>query len=284
MPKQVQVQWAPDGSEDDTTPIESNPYMHTSPGYNNPYSTINVPTLPQVTATPSQSTAPAPLISAYNQAVPGEAERVGHGAQLSALQRLQGYASGQPTALDDAQQSAYNAQQTQYARAMGDAQQASRAERGYNNPLLASLGQQVQAQQRGVAANQQALDMNAYSQQRALQAMGAAGQLATGMRSQRWEEDYKRARARDIIRNANVNANNTVAQGNVTRANQVGQYNAGLPWQIAGVAEQRSAGAADTMRGNTTDAINKIQQQKDNEKALASGAVNITTGLMRGGV
>lgn len=285
--KQVQVQWAPDGSQEDQTPIQVDPMGNNilSPDTGpNPYNHVRVPTLNKVKAVAGKAKAPAPITSAYNQVRPGQNEMRARAAQLTALKRLQDYSTGQETAEDRAQQAAYSAQQDQYARAMGGAQQANLQARGYGNPLLAGLGQQVRAQQQGMASNQQGLDMNAYAQQRALQSMGAAGQLATGIRSQQWDEDYKRARAGDIIRNANVNATNTVRQGNTTRTNTVGQYNAGLPWQIASVGEQQLAGQVDTLSKSTAAGLAKNQRQLDTTKDLISGGVQLgaTVGKIAG--
>lgn len=240
-----------------------------------PYRMVRVPELSQVTAQAGINQAPASAQNAYDAVRPTSYDMAGRQAQLTALQRLQGYARGGQNTEDEAQQAAYTGQQNQYARGVMGAQQASRQMRGYNNPLLAGVAQQVGAQQQGMAANQQGLDMNAYAAQRALQSMSAAGTMASDIRGQQWAENTKRARARDIINQANVNANNTVAQGNVARANSVGQYNAGLPWQIAGVGEQKLAGTTDKLRSDTQYGIAKNQRQLDQTKDLISGGVQL---------
>ena len=282
----VQVQWAPPGSEEDPT----GPYVphnrQWTPGSTpkDPYSHVGVPTLPQVTSTPGVNTAPSPLVSQAGDVQPDIYDINGRSAQLDALKRLQGYAGGGPDAEDTAQQAAYTGQQNQYARAAGDAQQSNLRARGYNNPLLAGLGQQVQAQQQGMAANQQGLDMAAYGRQRALQSMSAAGALSSTVRQSDWNTNLRKSRARDIINNANVNANNTVGQGRVDRGNTVGQYNAGLPWQISGVQSQVAGGKIQSQTSNTTRDITAIQRQKDQEKDAASGAVGIVTSFGKAGI
>src|SRR5690606_10901263 len=91
------------------------------------------------------------------------------------------------------------------------------------------------------------------AQQRALDAMSQAGNLATGMRSQSFGEQSDIARARDLINQFNVQNQQNVHQRNVANTNQANLRN---------LQERQRLSEAGTAIKNAQQQYNKELQQQ----------------------
>lgn len=147
-------------------------------------------------------------------------------AQMNALRQMQNESNRQGlTAEDQAAQLQAANQANQHNRSMRDAalqEMAMRGQGSASQELATRLqGQQTDANSMALASSQNA----ANARQRALQAMGASGSMASNVRGQDWSNAAQRAQATDTINQFNA-ANRLNAYG--LRMGALGQGFAGM--------------------------------------------------------
>lgn len=150
---------------------------------------------------------------------------------LSALQDI--YQQGGMTAADFARQQEAQRSTSQYMRGQREAalQQAQMSGMGGGAGQLASA---LSAQQGGAQAQSSAdAQMLVEAQNRALQAMGATGQLASGIRGQSFGEDITRRSALDERNRYNIDWRRETGREGARRTGEARRYG----------AEQRARGA-----------------------------------------
>lgn len=182
-------------------------------------------------------------------------------AEQSALQRLQGAATSGYDTIDRA---AIN-------RTMSD---VNANEQGQREAALArldpnsgaALAASMSAQSTGAnRANQQGMDIAAASRKRALDAMGAYGNMASQMRGEAFGEQSKRAEAQDAISKFNAET----SRFNAGQANTAHQNNIGNQLGALGVA----SGAGGTYGQSLVNAANtRAQGNYGIAKQVAGGA------------
>lgn len=113
-------------------------------------------------------------------------------SQLEDIYRQGGYTDAERAQIDQSMMQARSMEQAQAAAARQQA--AARGMTGSGAQLAAQLAAQQGAMNRGRSA---AMDIAVQGQQRALQALQGAGEMASGMREQSFDEGFKRGSAID---------------------------------------------------------------------------------------
>lgn len=149
-------------------------------------------------------------------------------------------------------------------RANREAIAADMARRGQGGSGF-EFASQLAAQQSGAdrdASN--SLKVAAQAQDRALQSIMGAGDLATKYRGQDYEEQAKRAAAQDAINRFNTANMQDVQQRNIGSQNRAAEMN---------LAEKQRLADANTNMANQEQKYNKelLQQQFDNQAKVAAG-------------
>jgi hypothetical protein len=124
---------------------------------------------------------------------------------------------------------------------------------------------QLQAQQSGSDRNaRSSLSVAAQAQDRALQSIMQAGDLASKNRSQDFSEQAQKAQAQDAINKFNVQNLQDVQQRNISSQNQAAQYN---------LAQKQKTADQNVGVSNQEEAYNKglAQQQFENQAKVAAG-------------
>lgn len=145
---------------------------------------------------------------------------------------------------------------------------AQRGGYGSGAALAAQLANQQDASQR---AHQIGLDVNAQAQQRALQAIQAAGQLGTNLQNQEFNEKAKVSEAQDAIARWNAQNLQGVYGRNTGYGNQAQQYNLNAAQNLMN---------ANTDIGNNQETYNKklIEQNFNNQLALNKAKADARSG------
>lgn len=139
-----------------------------------------------------------------SQLAGAQADRGSIDAQRQALSGLQGMATGMPNEGDIAAQNLMQMQQAQAAAGQRGALQQRMAQQGLGGSG-AELAGQLSAQQGGTNAMAvQGAMLDQERSRRALAAMQAAGQQASGMRGQSFQEDATRGQAADMFNMDNM--------------------------------------------------------------------------------
>lgn len=213
---------------------------------------------------------------------PSELGNVRGDPQMAAIQRqalamLSDYTTGKGSAIDRAAMARIGNEASSVAAQQRHAimdQNAQRGTYGSGGELLSMMGAGQQASQRAAMGG---LDTAARAEARRYQAIGDQGAMASGIRSQQYNEDARAAQARDAV-----------AQYNAAARQQAKQYNAGLPAQqyamlmaktqgqagMLGNLSQNATQSADSTRqfmaamsaAAARQAQEQVQQQKDAEE------------------
>ena len=218
-------------------------------------------------------------------------------AQHQALEGLQEVAGqGGMTAIDKARMQDITDEQNATARGRLGAIQSNANERGVGGSGLELASALQNEQSAADRASKQGTDVAANAQARALQALQASGQMASGMEAQQYGEQAQKAGSQNAIdkfNNQTLNANNLyntqqanaaqqanlgekqrVADTNVAIGNQQQTHNAAANQTLFDDNAQKAAGEA----GIFTGWANNAQANKDKEigadQALFGGAVN----------
>src|SRR5262245_28997184 len=183
-------------------------------------------------------------------------------AQRDALMRLQEAARSGYDTIDRAAMNRTLAEANTNERMQREAA-LSRLDPGSGAAIAARLS----AQQSGAnRANQQALDVAAASRQRALQALGAFGNMASTMRGQGFDEAAQRAKAQDAIAKFNAET----SQFNAGQSNAVTQ--SGITNQLNAL---NLAGGAGSQYGQSlSDIANRQAAQTQGVGTAISGGFN----------
>lgn len=190
------------------------------------------------------------------------------GAQLQSLHQLQDLSSGKMTDIDKANLQQLMTQQAQAAKAQRDAIISNAQQRGVSGSgleMAAQLQNEQEMANRGNAAATQAM---LAAQERGVNALNAAGQLAGNMRAQDMDVAAKKAAAIDEINRFNAQNRQNVAQTNVQARNQAQQQNLATQQRIA----EANVGQVNQQRQN--ESANK-QQEFENRYKIAQGVSGI---------
>lgn len=187
------------------------------------------------------------------------------GAQKQALMGLQQVANeGGLTAIDKARLADITSQQNQEARGRNEAVLSQARERGMGGSDITTINQLLNEQSAADRASRAGTDVAAQAQARALQAMIAAGDTATGMRSQSYGEQAQKAQAENAIDLFNKQTLNQTNLYNVDTANKA---------EAANLAAKQAVSDANVNTGNQNKLYNASQVQQDfqNKMGKASG-------------
>ncbi len=132
------------------------------------------------------------------------------------------------------------------------------ATRGLSGGGSELVARSIAAQQAANSQGQQALDLNAQAQQRALQALMQSGQLGGQMQQQDFTQQQAKAQATDAINKFNAQNQQNVISNNVATKNNA---------QSTNVANQNSVANQNTTTSNQAQQynLNLAQQQYDNQ-------------------
>lgn len=248
------------------------------------------------TLTPEQAETQLLSSNAFNSIVTDPSLR---GAQKQALQQLQQIGTqGGMTAVDKAQLNDIQNQQNQANRSQNEATMQQAQQRGTGGSDLTAVNQLINEQGNADRAANSGVAVAANAQQRALQALQAAGTQATNTESQEYGEQANKAQAQnaiDLFNKQTLNSTNlynvdaankaqaanlankqAVENANTTTGNQNLEYNAQQVQQQFQDALSKANGIA----GVDTNAANAAQQQKNMETGADMG---LTSGLLQGG-
>jgi hypothetical protein len=187
---------------------------------------------------------------------------------MEALVRLKNVADqGGMTADDRARLGQVQAENAQHEQAQRGALMQQMAMKGMGGSGM-EMAAQLQAQQAGAnRRSQEVLDINAQAQRRALEAMQASGQVASGLRSQDFNERSEAARAQDMISDFNVRNAQAVASRNADRINSAKGYNLQNSQDIA----NRNVGVANTQEMHNRSLYQQEYENRLNQARAASG-------------
>jgi hypothetical protein len=186
-------------------------------------------------------------------------------AKLSALNQLQQIGNQGGLRLQD-RAALQDAQQQSIDKERGDrmAIQNQMAQRGLGGSGF-DVAAQLQAQQSGADRNaQSSLDVAAQAQNRALQSIQSAGDMASKFQGQDFDQAAQRAAAEDRINLFNTQNMQDVQQRNTSAQNQA---------QYQNLSNQQKIADQNVQQNNYQQEYNKklAQQQFDNQSKLASG-------------
>jgi hypothetical protein len=175
------------------------------------------------------------------------------GAQKQALQQLQAVATqGGLTAVDRAQLNDINNAQNQQNQSQNAATMQQAQQRGVGGSDLTAVNQLINEQGAANRAANSGVQVAANAQQRALQAMQAAGNTGNALESQAYGEQANKA-----------NAQNAIDLYNNQALNQTNLYNtqASNAAQASNLANQQAVSNANTQTGNANTEYNAQQNQ-----------------------
>lgn len=189
-------------------------------------------------------------------------------AQMNALLKLQEIGNeGGMTLQDRGRLATINNEVNANLKGNQDAIVQNLATRGQSGGMTELVARQNAAQQAANRASQQAFDVEALAQQRALEALMNAGSMGSQMQSQEFNQKAQVADSQDAI--ARFNAQNTqqVRNNNVNTTNQSQQWNAQNSQNVANANTDINNQAKQYNLGLT-------QQQFNNQMAKAGAVAN----------
>ena len=189
-------------------------------------------------------------------------------AQMNALLKLQEIGDeGGMTLQDRGRLATINNEVNANLKGNQDAIVQNLATRGQSGGMTELVARQNAAQQSANRASQQAFDVEALAQQRALEALMNAGSMGSQMQSQEFNQKAQVADSQDAI--ARFNAQNTqqVRNNNVNTTNQSQQWNAQNSQNVANANTDINNQAKQYNLGLT-------QQQFNNQMAKAGAVAN----------
>lgn len=190
-------------------------------------------------------------------------------AQENALAQLQRVGEeGGLTAVDDAQLQDIKDEQNATARGRNEAVMQNLRERGVAGGGLELQAKLANEQDAADRASREGLDVAALAQQRALQAMMGAGEMASNMEQNDWQQQAAHAESQNAIDAANAQMTNQARQFNVTNNNAA---------QAANLGEKQRISDTNVGTGNEEKVYNSQlhQQQFENEMGKASAKAGI---------
>ena len=197
-------------------------------------------------------------------------------AQMAALSSLQNiHEGGGMTATERANLARTQNQVATADRGRRDAILQNMQARGMGGSGMELMSQLQSNQAATNRASQQAMDINALAQQRALQAIMDQGTLSGNIRGQDFNEQARKAQAQDEINRFNTNMAARTDEGNVNRAFARDQFNVGTTNQYGSQGHAARQGYADERvdENRRAQGINydREQQRFDNKIDLAAG-------------
>ena len=175
------------------------------------------------------------------------------GAQKQALQQLQSVATqGGLTAVDRAQLNDINNAQNQQNKSQNEATMQQAQQRGVGGSDLNQVNQLINEQGAADRAANSGVQVAANAQQRALQAMQAAGQTGSQLESQAYGEQANKAQSQNAIDLYNKQALNQTNLYNTQTANAA---------QAANLANAQAINNANTSTANANKEYNAQQNQ-----------------------
>jgi len=212
--------------------------------------------------TPEQAEAELLKSNAFNDIITDPALE---GAQKQALMSLQEIGTqGGLTAIDKARMADITAEQGQVARSRNEAIMSQARERGMGGSDISTINQLMSEQAAADRASRRGTEVAASAEARALQALMAGGQMATGMRAQDYGEQATRAGAQNAIDLFNTQTLNQTNLYNVDAANKA---------QAANLATEQAISSANVGLTNEQRQYNAQRHQQifQNELAKAQG-------------
>lgn len=195
------------------------------------------------------------------------------GAQKQALQQMQAIATqGGMTAIDKAQLQDITDQQNQQNQSQNAATMQQSQQRGVGGSDLTAVNQLINEQGNADRASAAGVNVAANAQQRALQAMQAAGTTGANLESQAYGEAANKANAANAIDVFNKNALNQTNLYNTQTANAA---------QGTNLANAQAINNANTASGNANKEYNAEQNQTvyNDELAKANGIAGVDTSI-----
>lgn len=215
--------------------------------------------------TPAQAEAELLKSNAFNDIITDPALE---GAQKQALMSLQEIGTqGGLTAIDRARMADITSEQSQVARSRNEAIMSQARERGMGGSDMSTISQLMSEQSAANIASRRGTDVAANAEARALQALMAGGQMATGMRAQDYGEQATRAGAQNAIDLFNTQTLNQTNLYNVDAANKA---------QAANLANEQAISNVNVGTANVQEQYNAQQNQQmfQNEMAKAGGVAS----------
>jgi len=196
------------------------------------------------------------------------------GAQKQALQQLQNIATqGGLTATDKAQLNDITQEQNTLARGRNEAIMQNARERGIGGSGLELTSRLLNEQEAANRASTQGTQVAANAEQRALQALQAAGTLGGQMEAQQYGEEANKATAQNAIDRFNAETQQATNLYNVGTANQAQATNLAQAQDIAnknvGTAQQQALYNA---QQNQQDYANKMTKAQNLAQAYQAKA------------
>jgi hypothetical protein len=223
------------------------------------------------TLTPEFETAIKQAPSEFKNIVTSQAQKSAQSRALSELENI-GYSGGlrlqDKAALQDAQLEAQVRDRGNRQAILDDMNRRGQGGSGF------ALQAQLQGQQAvGDREANNSLKIAAQAQDRALQSIIGAGELATQHRSQDFQEQQARAAAQDAINRFNASATQDVQARNIASRNRAAEMNLG---------ERQRVSDQNTQLTNQQQIHNKglLQQNFQNQMELARGRAGAMTGLI----
>lgn len=189
-------------------------------------------------------------------------------AQMDALASLQDISSqGGLTAIDKARLNDITQEENARARGAREAILSSAEARGMGGSGMSIAAQLQNAQDSATRASNRGTDVAAQAQQRALDALQAAGQLGGQIGQQDFSQQAQIAQANDAISRFNTQNKQDVSNLNTQTRNQAQQLN---------LAEKQRIADANAATRNTQQQYNKqlAQQDFDNRYKKAGGVAS----------
>lgn len=193
------------------------------------------------------------------------------GAQKQALQQMQAVATqGGLTAIDKSQLNDINNAQNQQNQSQNAATMQQAQQRGVGGSALNEVNQLINEQGAADRAANSGVQVAANAQQRALQAMQAAGQTGSNLETQAYGEQANKAQAQNAIDLFNKQALNQTNLYNTQTNNAA---------QAANLANAQAVSNANTQTGNANKEYNAQQNQTVYNDALqkAQGVAGVDT-------
>ena len=214
--------------------------------------------------TPAQAEAELLQSNAFNDIVTDPALE---GAQKQALSALQNIGTqGGLTAIDKARMADITSEQGQVARSRNEAIMSQAQERGMGGSNMSTINQLMNEQSTADRASRRGTEVAANAEARALQALMAGGQMATGIRAQDYGEQANRAGTQNAIDLFNTQTLNQTNLYNIDAANRAGAAN---------LANEQKISNINTGTTNEQARYNAQQHQQvfQNEMGKAKGIV-----------
>lgn len=203
-------------------------------------------------------------------------------AQMNALQSLQDLSQGGLSAQDKADLSRIATQEQAQARGAREAILQNAAEKGAPGSGLAILNQMKANQDAASNQSQRDLDVAGMAQQRALQALQGAGNLAGNIQNQDFSQQAQIAAAKDAIAKFNAGQRQQIGLANQSANNQAAATNLANRQKVAdSQIDARNQTAKD--KGAASQQVYQNALAKASGKAGAYGnAANQATGAGQG--